>query len=364
MSAETVAEISPGLEDMAGEKIETVYTKVRGKYAVYGTAVRVMVHFSDDDWLGTEQRKALIPLSAIRGEINGLIDDWRTSNKANNLARARILDRRSADALVVALQGDTLRAAALLDAVKADALEERMSSARSQYLMIAFLCFLAIPFAFILASILHDFWPSARLALLIGSHQWWPVSLGALGALFSISIFIRNREVVPDLQSRDNTMDAVLRIFIGAVSAVILVSLIQGKLVAFGFGESPITVDWGRAEAFPVATVVAFAAGFSERMVGSYLSSAFTQGSAEGATSATVSAAIAGLPGRAASEDSPRSANTADRRLKVVDDHVEDDALHEAHIDGCLCDVEISEGHATADEELPFTEGGVAEKVA
>lgn len=363
MQSNSVAEIVVGAQDPTGAEIRTVFTKVVPKYAVYLTPERVMVQFADDDTLGSEQRKTLSPLNAIRGEINGLIDGWRSSSRAEDRARARMLDRRAADALILGLQGDPVRAAALLEAVKADAIEERMSSARARYLLVAFLVFAAIPVAYVLIDLAGALFPNSNASRLRGKELWWPVFLGGLGALFSIAIFIRSRELSTDLQSRDNTIDAILRVFIGCMSAVLLVALIRGNLISFGFGSSPIKMDWTESPAFDAAMVVAFAAGFSEKMVGDYLSTAFLRGSEGAAGSETITAAVSSLPRPATHEDDPRGMAILSRPRPAASDAVEANEvqLHEDedYVDGCVCNVHLAEDDLTSDEELPPSDGGV-----
>ena len=139
MDGSSVTDISTDELDLTGTKIETVYSKVSKKYAVYGTQERVIVQFADSDELGRKQRKALAPLNPIRGEINGLLDGWKRDSRLNTektQARARYFDRRTADALTIALQGDPDHALDLLKAVQAEILEKRISIGRVEYLIV------------------------------------------------------------------------------------------------------------------------------------------------------------------------------------------------------------------------------------
>ena len=115
MHEKLVEHIRKGERDSTGAEIETIYSSVSHIHAVYGTNERVMVQFADSDqmvdgeMLGSQQRKALAYLNPIRGEINGMLDGWRTPsyvNQTSKRARAKHFDRRTADALTVALQGD------------------------------------------------------------------------------------------------------------------------------------------------------------------------------------------------------------------------------------------------------------------
>ena len=137
MAEVRVADVRAHAEDAVGVPIEFVYAKDVPLYAVYRTPERVLIHFADALDKRVAQRRDLIRFNPIRGEINGLINGWRTSKYAALQSRARRFDRRVADALTVALEGDLDGASLLLDRVKQDIIAERTSWARFLYLMIA-----------------------------------------------------------------------------------------------------------------------------------------------------------------------------------------------------------------------------------
>ena len=362
MQGDKVSDIVSGQKDFAGANIETVYSKVSGIYAVYRTAERVMLQFADSEELGKEQRLALSPLNPIRGEINGLLDGWRGSsqfNAAEKVSRAKRFDRRTADAFTIAFQGDQAHALELLQGVKADILEERTSTGRAEYLSIATLTALAVFFLF--------WWLSSppttpnqatRLATFIsGNNIWLATGMGCLGALFSIAMGIRDRDIKPDLQRRDNIVDAILRVLIGASSAVILFSLIKSGLVTLMLGTTKIDVVDSQNSANHLAIIVAFLAGFSERLVGGFLGT--TVLSAIGAPSSQKdSSAVtdARSPQPAADEQNPRGNQSSMQSEADHVGHVHDDA----GADGCICDVQIAANETTDDVELPEATGGIA----
>lgn len=348
MNGTAVADIVADQPDFTGAQIETVYSKVSGTYAVYRTAERVMVQFADDPELGREQRLALAPLNPIRGEINGLIDGWRRPKKFNvdrKQARARAFDRRTADALTVALQGDQIHAALLLAAVKDDILKERTSIGRVEYMVVAALVSLvALAAGHLFGS------PEVRLA----------IAIGAVGALFSIALGIRSRNIRTDLQRRDNVIDAALRIAIGAISATILIALLKAGFVTVGLGKQPVDLSDLNA-----LLVIAILAGFSERMVGDFLGSVALNGT-KTAPAEAVSAQVAADAKSTANEQNPRGLRPAaaeaageqpDGYRQMVDGE------HE-HVDGCLCGIELTEDELTDDAELPEASGGVEKQAA
>jgi hypothetical protein len=299
--AQRVAEILPPLPDQpacldfVGNEIDCVYAYNPPLYAVYRTRARVMVQFADREVEGgqkaREQRQALLPLTALRGQVNALIDGWHSAGdlpdpgdrtlawricrflslawlpcrdrwNAEIRKRAVRYDRRMADAIVTALEEHTatMTAQALLQEIKNDIISERTSIARIKYLLTAF--------AVAAGSIL--------LILILASDQvglrpprdpiWIAVGGGTVGAFFSIAIGLRGRTILIDLQNRDNIADAVLRVLIGAMSGGILLCLLLSRLVEI----SGLKMENGAAPAPErdlVVFVLGFFAGFFERLV-------------------------------------------------------------------------------------------------
>lgn len=367
----TVADIETGKTDATGASITSVYSKIAGVFAVYRTRERVVIQYADDQALGLEQRRALAPLNPLRGEINGLIDGWRTSDRPGDTCRASLFDRRTADALIAALQGDQVHSEELLRAVKADVLEERTSIGRVEYLRYATLSSFAVFLLFgLMTLLLHSgLFPPEIARSIHDQHLWLASGLGCLGALFSIALSIRARDIRTDLQSRDNIADAILRILIGSVSAVVLFSFLQSEFVVI----EGLRIEEGGAFDIHVAIVVAFLAGFSERLVADYLTKAADNSQVlplggSGLTSAAAQAAA--QPEIEATERNPRGrrefellgavSGQGGRQDPNIHDH---DLGEEDDAEGCLCDVEIAPAELTHDVELPEASGGV-EKAA
>ena len=349
--------------DSTGAKIETVYAKVVPLYAVYRTAERVIVQYADDDALGSQQRRALIESNPMKGEINGLIDGWRKSESESHKTRARLFDRRVADALVVALQGDGAHAVELLTDTKRDIVAERTSIARTSYLFTSFAT------TALLVLIFGAFYPSqaaTRAGYGFVESMCLSAVVGALGAFFSIALAIRGRQIGTDLQWRDNHADAVLRVVIGSISGVVLYWLLHAKIVTFGFGN----VSFGEGDAATsldvkrcLVLVTAFAAGFTERLVGDLLGRAVlgNPGSAAnplaGAARAPATASTAGKT--AATETNPlgNPPVSAGRAVATEPEPCADDL-----VDGCLDHVALNPDERTRDAELPEASGGVARR--
>lgn len=390
MCADTVSDICVHLDDGMGDEILEVYDKTSNVYAVYGTRKRVKIQYADSVELMQEQRRALALLHPLRGQIDQMLDRWRASPWASARAKAAIFDRQTAYALTIALQGDQARAEALLKEVRNGIAEEQESIGRAVYLAIATVCAFGV---FAVCLLISGYRASPPP---VGTYEGYIAALsrsvlrtstfmtlnkiplaagfGALGALFSIAIGIRKRAIQPDMQYRDNVIDALLRIMIGAVSAVILFSLLRSQLVALSFGARQVNFGTGDGTSMHLAIVVAFVAGFAEMLVGDYLTKAVVkepagtgvaaQAAAQRETEANEQnprgrkeveqwsppAGGAGWPGGDAPE-APANMPGAPAAAAGHD--------HEAGLDGCVCGMTHAEDEFTGDEELPAATGGI-----
>ena len=350
-----VAEIAVHGIDSAGAPIRTVYAKSIPAYAVYRTDERVMVHFADDEDEARAQRTALAVLNPVRGEINGFIDGWRTSRAHDRLAKAALFDRRIADALVIGLQGDTASAAALLQAAKADIVEERTSWARFEYLIFASIVALASIAVFGLVTTrwfersVYDFSSDVRAL-------WLAAGVGTVGAFFSIAIAIRRRTVLTDLQSRDNAADAILRIIIGAIAAALLICLLESQAVTVTLGGKTVSAADPK-DGWLLVVVAAFLAGFSERLVPDLLEKSSLVAGGAGRSSTVAPSPATGAGG---GTPPPPSSGTG---AAAVTGGGPPEAGHE-EIDGCIAETEVNEDEATDDTQLPAATGGVEEAAA
>jgi len=353
-----VANILAKQEDSTGTMIETVYAKVVPSYAVYRTAERVIVQYADDEKLGSDQRQALIASNPVKGEINGLIDGWRKSANESAKTRARLFDRRVADALVVALQGDQAHAVELLNQIKADIVAERTSIARTSYLFTS--CATTAAFLLIFGPF---YWPITPANDNFAASLCLSAAVGAIGAFFSIALAIRGRQIGTDLQWRDNHTDAGLRVTIGAISGVVLYCLLHAKVVTVGFGNVSIggTVPDGSFDVkLALMLVTAFAAGFTERLVGDLF------GRAAFGTTAPTANPLAGKAGVATTavarqKIAANEANPLGRPAPTtVAEHAPALPDQGDLLDGCLDHATLSPDEITRDVELPDAMGGVA----
>ena len=254
-----VADIKINGTDSADARIIDVYKRNPPDYAIYRTEQRVVVCYADDRAVAKTQSALITPLNPVRGEINGLIDGWRAGNEKDQ-AKARRYDRRIADALGVAMENDAPGALAVLNTIKTDIVAERTSWSRFIYLLAA-LASSAIAILFVWG-VLEAFVSRDNSPLWL---LWFSLAGGTIGAFFSIAIAIRSRTVLTDLHMRDNVADAMLRVVIGAIAAGVLVTLLRLQVVSISLGS--FKLDGTVGDAWLSALLLAFVAGFSERLV-------------------------------------------------------------------------------------------------
>jgi hypothetical protein len=277
MAAFLISQLTKGKPDAMDATVVKIYSKNGTHYAVYRTQERVMVQVDDDPEKAKEQRTALASLNLIRGQINGLIDGWRSSNSPRLVAKASRYDDQVAASLIMCLEDDPISARQTLLDTKQDIIAERSSWARFQYLICASIT------GAILYSILcivssawfkaHVYGFSADADILFTAAQ-----AGTIGAFFSIAIAIRNRTILTDLRQRDNAADAILRMLIGVIAAGILICLLRSKAVtSFKIGDADAT---SANPAWMFIVVLGFIAGFFERLVPDMLAKSARQGDA------------------------------------------------------------------------------------
>jgi hypothetical protein len=343
--------------DATGARITTVYAKKPREYAVYRTPERVVVQYADAPAQQNEQRTNLAGLNPLRGEINGLINGWRSSTKPHLLSNASRFDRRVADAVMVALENDRDSAHAVLVAIKGDIVDIRTSWARLQYLMVATGSFLLFG---VVALLLRQFASNALLHAPYGKSLIFGAVAGGLGAFFSVAIGMKDRTILTDLHFWNNAADAALRVVIGVIAGGLLVALTQTKLVT-----TALTTADMRGPSWLYVLLIGVVAGFAERLVPDILakSAAATNLAAASAAAgappvrrpAGAAGAAVGTAGVAAGV-APAAApipSLAPQAAVIAAPHDPDE-----HEDACLCDIHT--GAATPDTELPPAIGGVA----
>ncbi|MDT8759367.1 hypothetical protein MZO42_11725 [Sphingomonas psychrotolerans] len=314
--ASKVAEIVKGRKDPAGELIIKVYSYNPPLYAIYRTRDRLIVQFADSELapLREQQRARIVPLMPMRGQINGLINGWRSANDDGSSEsetdgdaegnrekpEARALgwwgglleprraaarreqfrkvcryDRRVADAIITVLEDEAnlKLAQELLAQVKNDLIAERTAIARGQYVKLAAL--LAVGVVALTGLLAAGFFDRLHRFPIELTPVWTAVAGGTIGAFFSVATGLKTRDVVIDLQNRENRIDVMLRMVIGAISGAILYSLFATGLVSTTLFKREIIVrgaEVGPSYSDLTVFLIGFVAGFFERLVPNLLS--------------------------------------------------------------------------------------------
>jgi hypothetical protein len=277
MSKFSVKDVEVGQMDSTGSEILTVYGKIGGKsggkeggrYAVYRNSRQVMIQFADDDDLGVNQRAALSPIVPLRSQITTMISKLLGDPAAYQQEKALEYANRLGISLLIALQGNLPLAETVMITIRDDMVEDKASDTRTWHILWATLATLG---TVAIATILASSWFVKLFTGLGLDKQAWPncwhaVAGGAMGALFSIALQIRARQVRIDSREWDNISDAVLRILVGATSGALLSALFLGKFIDIKIGETSIADSSGYG-----TLIIAFAGGFTERLVAEFLS--------------------------------------------------------------------------------------------
>lgn len=367
MTGFTIAQLERFRPDATGTTVVDIETRLDGLFAVYYTEERVMIQFSDDQALGADQRKALAPVSAKRAEISALLSELRNSGKPARVAAERSLRRDLGASLAQCLRGELAEGEASLDKLLKKLTDHRNSRGRLRFVLTAFVAGLAMMiFAAIFTSGMINYQPDDAARTL-----WYAGCVGIVGAFFSVAIAVRDRSLEADRVTLDTTLDAALRMFVGALGGALLLALIQSGAVGLIIGGARIVGGTEKNALQSLSTgwllilLVAFVGGFFERMVPDLLNKATTadgpgvQPASSRRTAATEEANERNPLGRSSS--STGAAIPASSTTVTADTSAED--LVDEDADDC-CDHDGYQYFDTEDVELPEAIGGVEVNLA
>jgi hypothetical protein len=207
-----VTDIRKNRTDCRGEKIDFVYFR-RNDYAIYRSAGNVMVHYSDDPRIASEQAVNTADLVPLRGTLQYLIKD---------MVSPQAYHSQIAEAFRLALDKQKDAAKRTLEAAIGHVMAKRISKGRTWYIFYSGIAALTVVLGTIAAALWCPFvMPPSPVGTGL-SHFLMATGSGAMGALLSIAIALRARTQVTDGDRLSNAIDGTLRILIGVISAAAL----------------------------------------------------------------------------------------------------------------------------------------------
>lgn len=380
MGDRELRDLVAGEPDECGRVCATIYYQEHGIYAVYATAERLVVRFSDDPERQLLQRRRLVGISDLRGEIASVQaflaqrdaeEHWwrRARPDAPALPPPEFANWnvQVAGAIKDALEGSPEAAHATLTRVRDEILAERQAKGRLLYLRLAAGAVVGVAFV---AFLMTSPWTLARTdgdaAVIV--NLWRAVAAGALGAFFSIARAITERTVRADNRASDYVADALTRIAVGCIAALVLEALLDSGLFSVKFAGVD-TIGAGRGAvaltSWPITIVAGFLAGFSERLIPDLMASYAVGARPEppaGPAAGTAPAAEPVAPSPTGSTVQPGTTAAA-RPQPLPDDprgvEVPEPAGEEDQVDACDRP-DHDDAPVTDDADLPVAVGGGA----
>jgi hypothetical protein len=265
LSAGTTAGIRKDAYDNRGQKIEYVFFR-RTNYVIYLADNRVSIQFSDSPAEATAQIKAIAELLPLRNKLQYLArglpkNDERVDDSWCYLTQV-------ADAMRLGLEGQIGMGRDILQGAIEDVTSLVERDGRVCYLKAAATGMAAWAIVSALGAAGTSWLGYDFIAKMFAAS-----CSGAIGAILSIAIGIRNRTVAIDGDRRGNSMEAQVRILIGVISGVALYLILSSGLVS--------GIDWmltaDKPGAWKITLLIGFAGGFLERLVPDLLEKSATR---------------------------------------------------------------------------------------
>lgn len=270
-----VDRLKVGDRDRAGRIIKQIYHTYSNRWIIYKTH-DVFVEIDDRlEKENEEEYKRLIrnvgEVGDLRAEINHLLHDWP--------------ERDSHDEAVAAAMAQVLSHSVQLSRTTLTRTLDQIRLAQGRRGRVQYFSF-SLPVAavgIVLSGVITFVFTKYRIQLqgtfppgIINqiNYALLAANSGIIGALFSISVSIRQRLTGFDADRTNNIVDCALRLLIGSISGGILfIMLTSGLLPDLKVGEIDFSKIGGNSkDAWHAAVVTGFVAGFAERLVPGLLS--------------------------------------------------------------------------------------------
>jgi hypothetical protein len=250
-TARTPAEMRTGAVNADGETINFIYFQDKD-YAIYRSASRVRIAFSDDAAVAREQRTAVAELLDLRDFLaTRIVELGRDS--------ARSFEWRIAQSFCTALEGESEHTRLEFERLAANIGEQWATHRRRVYCSWVLGSALSIAVGIAAAAMCYSAVDKPTLVFLMGAS-------GAAGALLS-RLLALTQASEPEY-GHLRPLDAIFAALLGSTLAVTLFFLLESNVLSFRIGA--FSVD-NSALNWQAAILAGFLIGFAERAVSARL---------------------------------------------------------------------------------------------
>lgn len=246
-----------GKKDKLGYPVREILLRF-SDYAIYRNERGIYVHFSDCPKTEAHQRCRFSTISPELCELRYLTSQMHGSRrfrKTDGKEGESLFDHNLAQAIMLAMEGRTECAKAIVKAALAMAVNRVTNDNMIRYVRFSAIAALAISLVGVIVLALHDAWANYIVAGLFG----------AFGAVFSIITRVQAFEMKPCQQSNMNDWMAGIRVGIGLMGGFMLFLICNEAVARNLFNPAFVSADM--LAGWQGVALVGFLGGFAERLV-------------------------------------------------------------------------------------------------